>query len=172
MTLGQATFSLSTRALEAFQRQSSYSWVSMERINRRPAKQWTGEGEDSVTLTGVIFPHTEIGGRAPGTRQLEQLRSMAAQGQPYNLSDGNGNNYGLYCVESIQESVDRMFDNGAPRKQGYDLQLSRYGDDNLNERAVVGTGATSLGTTRGSLQNGGGSPSPLGPVSFDASTIR
>ena len=78
-------FNLDTAAFDELKRSSEYRWASQERLNRRPAQQAVGMGEERITLTGAIF-----GGFKGGIKQLDTLRSIGAQLQPLGLTTGYG----------------------------------------------------------------------------------
>ena len=130
MNLGSIVFSISTRSFEELQRKCEYRWATMERLGRRPAKQWIGVGTDDITISGVVFPLLETGtSSVVGIGQIEEMRKLAEEGNPQDLVDGMGKILGRFVIESIDETASHHLDNGAPRQQEYSLSLSRYGED-------------------------------------------
>lgn len=120
MMLGSYQFSLNTAAYQELRRRTEYSWPSQDRFGKTPTRQFTGPGNDSITLTGVIF--TEFRG---GTSQIERMRSQAGRGEPLMLIDGYGRIMGRWVVESIEEGQSVFAAFGRARKQEFTLQLSR-----------------------------------------------
>jgi len=120
-------FNLDTAAFDELKRSSEYRWASQERLNRRPAQQAVGMGEERITLTGAIF-----GGFKGGIKQLDTLRSIAAQLQPLGLTTGYGDVLGNWCLKNIEEEQSALLQGGIPRKQGFTLEFVRYGDDLQN----------------------------------------
>lgn len=127
--LGSFMFGIDTAAFQELQRVSSYRWQSKERIGRKPAQQNTGQGADTISLSGVIYPHYR-----GGLGQISQLRDQAANGDPLPLiyaSETVGQYLGRWCVTSIEETRTVFFDNGTPRKIEFSLSLVEYGEDQL-----------------------------------------
>ena len=120
MMLGNIPFELKTTPYERLRRYSVYNWPAQERIGRRPALQYTGQGADNITLGGTLYPEM-TGGRGA----MNRLRAAAESGEPMDLVDGLGHVYGPWCVLSVAETSEVFFDNGVARKIGFSLSLSR-----------------------------------------------
>lgn len=138
-TLGPIVFALSKRTFEELTRQNEYRWAKLERLGRRPARQWIGEGDDQITFRGTVYPLLDVAGngRVVGIWKIEEMRQVASQGTPLDFIDGMGNVYGRFCIEAIREIQTHLLDNGAPRKQEFDMSIARYGEDELGEQGVV-----------------------------------
>jgi len=127
MSLGQFIFKTSTLAFQEIQRQRSWSYAENAVANGRAKKQFTGAGSDTVTMPGLIF----------GTRfALDELASMADTGQGYVLMDGSGYLYGVFVIDSIDETKSILMDNGVPRKVDYTLKLSRVDDERIEMQSA------------------------------------
>lgn len=125
--LGSFTFGIDTAAFQELQRVSAYRWQAQNRIGRKPAQQNTGQGADTINLSGVIYPHWR-----GGLSQIEVLRTLAANGDPLPLIyafEAIGQYCGRWCVTEIRDTRTIFFDNGAPRKIEFDIALIEYGDD-------------------------------------------
>jgi phage protein U len=137
--LGSFQFGLDTAAFKELQRSSNFRWEAKNRIGRQPAQQNTGRGADTITLSGVIYPHFR-----GGLAQMDQLRQQARTGDPLPLVyafESVGQFCGLWCVSSIEETRTVFFENGAPRKIEFRLSLVEYGEDFAND---VGTQAATI----------------------------
>lgn len=124
MTLGDYRFSLPTAAYQNLRRSVEYRWPAQERAGRRPARQFTGIGADTIDLDGVIYPHYR-----GGLGQLDALRALAGKGKPLILTDGTGKVWGKFCIERVEETQGNFFGDGTPRKQEFRLSLAHYGED-------------------------------------------
>ena len=124
MTLGDVAFAVRTTVYQRLRRTTTYRWPSLDRVGRWPARQFTGPGNDQVTLDGVVMP-TYRG--AAGA--VDALRQLALTGQPQQMSAGTGEVYGLWCLEQVEEDRSGLFVDGAARRIAWVLQLVRYGDD-------------------------------------------
>lgn len=110
-------------------RSTSWRWGSQERLNREPARQFVGKGDDTITVSGTIYPLYNPGGSFIGTRKIEPLRQLADEGEPNMLIDGRGYVYGKYVVTNVQEQQSVIADNGGARKQGLTVTFEKYGED-------------------------------------------
>lgn len=124
MQLGAFKFSLNTAAYQSLSHSTGYRWQGQERFGQLPAQQYTGPGEDSVTLSGDIYPSF-----AGGIHQIQSMRTEAVKGLPMQLVDGNGYIWGRWVINSIEETKETFFSDGVARKQSFNLKMTRYGED-------------------------------------------
>lgn len=118
MSYGTFVFSLSTVAYDQLQRQMTWRHARTARVSARPATQFLGPDEDTVTLQGTIS--AELANDLHG---LDDLRDLASQGLPQALVEGTGRVYGGYVIESINETRKELFGDGTPRLIEFQLQL-------------------------------------------------
>lgn len=127
MCLGQFVFSLSTLAYQDLQRQTQWRHPSNSRVGARPARQFAGPGDDSITLQGLLAP--ELSGSLDS---LDKLREMADTGSAWPLVEGTGQVYGLYAIEGLSEGRTLFFQDGASRRVEFTLNLVRVDDDRID----------------------------------------
>ena len=142
MCLGQFVFSLPTLAYTELRRASDWRHPSNSRVGARPARQYAGPGDDTITLTGIVAPDLT------GTRaSLEELRVMADQGLSWVLVDGAGYVYGAMVIEHLEDPHTLFFADGTARRIEFSLKLART-DNNLTNP---------IGQTRSTTQAASGS---------------
>ena len=124
MALGEYRFSVSTAAYRELTRSNEYRWAAQERLGRLPARQYLGPGPETVSLSGVIYPHYR-----GGLGQLDRMRAEAGRGEPLDLSTGDGTIMGKWVVTRIEETRQVLDADSAPRRIEFRLQLARYGED-------------------------------------------
>ncbi|ORC44405.1 oxidoreductase [Burkholderia sp. A27] len=124
MSLGQFVFSLSTLAYQELQRRTSWKHASTSRVGGRNARQFTGPGDDTITLTGWFAPDQGIGKLS----SLDELRTMADEGDAYALVDGTGTVYGAFVIEGLDEGQSLLQKDGTPRRVEFTLNLTRVDD--------------------------------------------
>ena len=124
MTLDQFVFGLSTLAYTELQRQTQWKHRTSSRVGARDARQFTGQGDDTITLNGTLSP--ELTGKLAS---LTELRAMADAGEAYAMVDGAGNVYGAFVIESMNETQTLHFEDGTPRRVDFTVSLARV-DDN------------------------------------------
>jgi hypothetical protein len=120
MQLGSYQFSIGTAAYKELRRSTEYRWAKQDRFGKLPTRQFTGPGDDTITLSGVIF--SEYRG---GVGQLDDMRSEAEVGEPLLLIDGDGNLLGRWVIEGVDETQSVFAAAGRPRKQEFTIKLAR-----------------------------------------------
>lgn len=124
MALGDYRFSIDTAAYTQLERSTAWRWAAVERVGARPAQQFIGPGEDTITLDGSIYPYYK-----GGLGQVSAMRAAAAKGEPLLMLDGTGRVWGLYCITEVRETQTVFFSGGQPRKIDFTISLTAYGDD-------------------------------------------
>ncbi|MCU7904432.1 MAG: phage tail protein [Candidatus Thiodiazotropha sp. (ex Epidulcina cf. delphinae)] len=124
MQLGDYQFGIESAAYEQLGRSTQYRWQGQDRIGRRPAQQFAGIGQETISLSGRIYPFYK-----GGLGQLDQMRAEAGQGEPRILVDGLGRILGKWAVTRIDETQSTLMPDGVPEKIDFTLELVRYGED-------------------------------------------
>jgi uncharacterized protein len=135
MALDQFVFSLATAPFRELQRRRNWKHRTSSRVGARDASQYTGPGDDSITLNGTVAQGESIGSRA----SIKQLADMGDTGDAWVLVDGVGNVYGAYVIEGLDETQTYHTAEGVARKIEFTLTLKRVDDDALsvvNEKAA------------------------------------
>ncbi|MDO9428459.1 MAG: phage tail protein [Methylobacterium sp.] len=87
--------------IEEWTRDASASWAKKDLLGRRPDREFTGEGEETLTLKGKLHPFNR---RAiAGLSSIELAHSLRRSGQSVFVTRGDGTVYGFYAIENVQE---------------------------------------------------------------------
>lgn len=129
MSLGMFVFELKSAPFQELQHQLGWRHASNSRVGARPARQFCGPDDETVTLTGQLYP--ELTGGQPS---LDDLREMGDSGQAYPLIAGTGDIYGQFIIEGLQQTKAVFFEDGIARKIDFSLTLKRVDDDKVNTR--------------------------------------
>lgn len=131
-----------TPSFETVARDMAATVPAQSRLGRDNAIQFTGPGEETITVHGRIFPY--IFG---GLDTLDQLRDALRAGQPMsivqfspNMNLGGdpispsgatytGNYVGEYMIRSLKKGSSLFTSDGIPNKVDFTLELVLYGDD-------------------------------------------
>lgn len=124
MCFGTYVFSLSTAAYDQLQRQMQWRHSSSERLHARPARQYVGPGDETISLQGLIAAEL-----TDDIQTLDVLRALADEGRPQSLVEGTGVVYGSYVIDSLSETRKELFNDGTPRLIEFQLQLTRTDDE-------------------------------------------
>jgi len=138
MIFGMFVFSIPTATYQSLQRSTNWRHASNSRIGVAPAYQYLGPGEDTITLDGSIVP--EFGSQL----SLTALRLMGNTGKSFPLIAGNGKIYGMWKLDSVDETQTYFFKNGKPRKVEFSLKLSKTKSAGSLITGVLGAVAENL----------------------------
>lgn len=130
MCLGQFPFTTDTLTFTEIQRQRSWQYTDNAVAKGRKKRQFIGSGDDIITLPGLIYHEHGFGNRFA----LDELAAMADTGQGFVLVDGSGYLYGVYTIDSIDETKQVLLFNGVPRKVDFSIKLSRIDDERIEQQ--------------------------------------
>jgi phage protein U len=120
LTLGMFLFGMDTIPYSDFQRSQGWRHEGTERHMARPATQFVGPGEDSITLAGLLVP--EIAGSYGA---LDRLVEMADTGDNWPLVDGSGRVLGHFRIDQLDTAHHTVLAGGIPRAIDFQLRLTR-----------------------------------------------
>jgi len=123
LMLGGFKFSLNTAVFQEMRRMTSWRWPAQERVGQLDALQFTGPGEDTITLPGVIYPDFK-----GGDTQLDSLREIGDAGKPVRLISATGKILGLWVVQTVEEIASAHKADGGPRKQEFTVTIKKFSD--------------------------------------------
>lgn len=121
LRLGNFNFALNMAVFQEMERDAEYRWASQDRFGQLPALQYTGPGEETITLPGVIYPEWRGSANAMG-----MLRELAAQGQPQMVIDAQGHLYGRWVITNVRETRSTFAAFALPRKIEFSVTLKRF----------------------------------------------
>ena len=124
MSLGGFVFSLSEGTpYEGLQRTSDGGWVTIPRYSKKPISQNGGPQLDTINITGTWF-------RGDGMANMDKLYALQAKRAPLVLTDGYGNNLGLWTIKRLQEKQDKIIDDGTALVLNFTIDLEEYAGEN------------------------------------------
>lgn len=111
------TLALDTRPfnVDEVSRNAAAEIVAKPLFGAFPGKEFTGEGEDDITLSGMLMP-TKIG----GLTELEIAHEMRRAGTRFPLMRGDGWRAGWYAITRISEQHKDLDRSGV----GFSVQCS------------------------------------------------
>lgn len=147
MIYGMFVFQLSTLPHQQIQQSRNWRHVKNERINRSASWQYIGAGDDTITLSGLLYP--EITG---GEVSLTALTSQAYVGRPWPLIDGVGQIYGMYVITGLNTTRSELDRYGQARKIEFTVTFERV-DEDLRERLQSSSLGDLANNVKGALNN-------------------
>lgn len=123
MCLGDFVFSIDTALFHQLQRKRSWRHPSSDRVGARPASQFAGPGDDTVTLAGLVAP-----GQLGRREAIEQLVKMGDEGAAWPLLDGEGDHYGAFVITDLDETARHFVTGGKALAVDFTVALKRVDD--------------------------------------------
>lgn len=130
LRLGDFNFSINVAVFQEMRRSTEYKWPGQDRVGQRPALQFTGLGEDTITLPGVIYPEWRGSANAMAT-----VRKIAGQGKPLLLLDAQGHIYGRWVITNVEETRSMFGAFTMPRKIEFSITIQHFDGEETNTLA-------------------------------------
>ena len=120
MALGEFVFGLASGfPYERLERKTTGGWVDLDIISSKPLSHNTGQGLESLRLTGKAQLEA-------GMQKLDELRELANKRQPYTLVDGIGRVWGRWRIDAVSEQQTRVLDDGTATLLEWTLELQEF----------------------------------------------
>lgn len=130
LALGPHVFEIAPLNFQQIERSTEALWPTISRFGGRPGRQFTGYGEDSITITGLLFPD-EMGGRA----EYEAIRVTQAAAKPVlMLGWATGLSmaaslFGRVVILNVQDTQSIINRQGFGRKIEFSIDVAPYHGD-------------------------------------------
>ena len=118
--LGLFIFEFATWPFEEMTRDADWGHASAPRVGARDALQFTGPGDERVSIAGKLAP--EVAGSFSA---IETLRAMADEGDEYQFVLGTGDVWGGFVITRLSEQRKAMLVDGTPRLIDFTMDLKR-----------------------------------------------
>lgn len=125
LVLGALPFSVNTATYNKISKSYSSNWATQDRVNNSPALQNTGDQSETMTISGVTFPHDSFGAKGA----LMALRELAASQESKFLFDLDGFIYGKWAITNIQQEDTNN------SNTSYSVSLARYPESSAIDQA-------------------------------------
>jgi phage protein U len=120
MALGMFPFDLPLLAYDELQRRTDWRHARNPRVGARDATQFTGPGDDTISLSGTAYAEL-----CEGRASLDELRRMGDAGEARSLVDGAGYIYGAFVITALDEKHKAILPDGTPLRIDFSLDLLR-----------------------------------------------
>lgn len=126
LMIGNFAFTTETATYETLSRTTSWRWAKTDLIGNTPSYQFVGEGDQTISISGAIYPY-QFGKQA----SIDTLKLMAKAGEAYLIVNKRGSSLGYWIIQSVSENESRHFADGTPRKNAFSLSLAYAGEYSL-----------------------------------------
>ncbi len=123
LALGMFVFALPTLPFDELQHKTDWRHARASRVGARDATQFVGPGDETVSLSGAVY--TEL---VDGRVSLDDLRTIADEGEALPLVDGSGTVYGNFVITALDVRHTALMADGTPRRIDFGLDLLRVDD--------------------------------------------
>ncbi|OCG35524.1 MULTISPECIES: phage tail protein [unclassified Gilliamella] len=120
MCYGLFVFSLKTIPYQTAEENKDWRFPANSRVNQRSALQFIGRDNETITLSGVLYPEL-TGGRL----SLAVLERMADLGYSWPLIEGTSIPLGFFVMTNLKKTKTEFFKDGAPRKIEFTISLTK-----------------------------------------------
>lgn len=120
MSLDSFLFEIGTLPYQQLRQSWSWRYAKAERFGARAAAQYTGPGDETLSLAGALYP-----GVAGSYSSFDRIRELADAGEAYALVSGQGEVLGQFVITRLERSAEMFLVDGFPRKSDFTLELER-----------------------------------------------
>lgn len=120
------TLALDTRPfnVDDMTREASADIASKPLMQAFPGKEFMGEGDDEITLSGQLLPF-----KTGGLDQLEIAHEMRRSGTRFPLQRGDGARLGWFAITRISETHSQLLGNGVGFTVRHALTMTKVQPD-------------------------------------------
>jgi phage protein U len=118
--VGPLQFSITPLNAHAIDRAASTDYAKKDVIGRRRVYEHTGEGDDRVTVRGLLFPY-----KLGGLGSLTLAHTIREQGQPQMVVRGDGRVFGWYVITEVSEKHTYLAGDGVGQQVEVELTMER-----------------------------------------------
>lgn len=130
--LGTLTIDTRPFSVDEMQRTASADIASKALMGALPGKEFTGEGDDEITLSGQLLP-TKIGGLS----ELEIAHEMRRNGVRFPVMRGDGERLGWFAFTRISENHTDLTRDGVGFVVKHSLVMTRVQPDAGSGQQII-----------------------------------
>lgn len=129
LALGPHMFEIAPLNFQQIERSTEALWPTISRFGGRPGRQFTGYGDDRLTISGLLFPD-EMGGRA----EYEAIRVTQAAAQPVLMLGwatglSAASVFGRVVILSVKDTQSLINRQGFGRKIEFSIEVAPFSGD-------------------------------------------
>ncbi len=126
------TIQIDTRpfSIDAVERSASADFALKPFLGSLPGREFMGEGEDKLTISGKLLP-SKVG----GLTELEALHAFRMSGERLPVRRGDGK-FGWYVIEDIRESHSSLGRDGIGFEVAHSVTLAKVSPDGASPNII------------------------------------
>ncbi len=123
LRLGPHSFEIAPLNFQELSRETEVKWPAIPRFGGKPTRQMTGEGENDLTISGLLYPD-DFGGRA----ELEALRATQLARKPVIMAGWAAGTsvvvWGKVAILKIHDKQTYINERGQGRKVSFKIDIA------------------------------------------------
>ena len=129
LALGPHVFEIAPFNYQQIQTVTEAKWPATPRFGKRPGRQFTGLGEDTIVISGLLYPD-ELGGR----EELDALRMTQKAALPVMMIGWSSTIataakvFGRVAILRIEDSQSSINRQGQGRRIEFSIEIAPIGD--------------------------------------------
>lgn len=130
LALGPHVFEIAPLNFQEIVRDTEIKWPSISRFGGRPGRQFTGYGEDPITISGLLYPE-ELGGRD----EFEAIKVTAKSATPVIMMGWSSTIataakvFGRVVILRVGDTQTAISRSGQARRISYDIEVAPFPGD-------------------------------------------
>jgi len=141
--IGAVTLDTAPFSIDEVERSASADFAVKPVIGAAPRREFMGEGDDTIVLTGQLLP-TVVG----GLTELETLHGFRRAGQQLPVMRGDGKMFGWFAITKIDEAHEDLERDGVGFKVAHTISLVKVGPEGASP-SIVGALQSLFGLLEG-----------------------
>jgi phage protein U len=127
LALGYHLFEILPFSLQRLEEETTANWPVVERFGAGPARQFTGPGDATLKIEGLLF-NEEFGGYP----EYLALKASQQRGQPLDLVGWGGGGafamiLGPVCILKVSATHEMIGRDGIGRKIAFTVEVAKWG---------------------------------------------
>lgn len=130
LALGPHIFEIAPLNYQEISRDTEAKWPAINRFGSRPGRQFTGYGEDTIVISGLLFPD-ELGGR----EEFEAIRLTQKAAKPILMMGWSSavktaaQLFGRVVILRVGDTQSAIGRHGMGRKVSFDIEVAPVPED-------------------------------------------
>ncbi|WP_342028847.1 phage tail protein [Devosia crocina] len=131
--MGSLTLDTHPFNADEMSRSASADFAVKALVGTLPGREFMGEGDDKITLSGQLLPF-----KTGGLTELQTAHGFRQSGQKLPVMRGDGKMFGWFAIESISESHRDLMKDGVGYRVMHTIALIKVGPEGASPGIIGG----------------------------------
>ncbi|MBP1852108.1 phage tail protein [Rhizobium halophytocola] len=130
-SIGALTIDTQPFSVTDVQRSARADFAAKALIGAMPSREFMGEGDDTLTLSGQLLPY-----RLGGLTELEMAHGLRQSGQRLPVLRGDGKRLGWFVIDSISENHRDIMRDGVGFTVAHEISLVKVSPEGASTSVI------------------------------------